>query len=702
MSNKTVYPYGTEGQLPYNVGLVNDLVTGGANKALTAEQGRYIGDYFFGELTPINLAQYTLSHYSLGASSWSGNGQHIVVPVNPGERYVLRVERASGTAWYGYFKDTYTPPTATTDTIPYVSGTSRMSLAAGESNAREITVPARCYYICLCYKDGNGEPCIWTLFSRGANIGTLNNNLSIKVLTPVDLSTLTVNSNSMASNGQWSFGTQGACHLAVPVTPNTYIRMQCYDSTSSGNLYGFCNSTYTPPTAGTAVPYARGCIRMSQTDASGVVERYVPSGAYYLILVLKNGSAETSSWRVWTVSTKPVNQFAVGEEDTSEGSTLATQDVLDRLVQARYVASDPSVSALTLLHFTDIHGDSKAAVNILDFFSKNSSKINDMVNTGDSVYYYWNSSGQDYQWYKNQHLDRALFVLGNHDGASSESWDYKGKEWDFDTYFSDYISSRGVTPPTGYDDPESPYYKACYWHKDYASAKVRLIGLDCMHFNDGVLYTNNDQETWLTEKLQETLTSGNSAYGYSVVFLCHYPIDDYSGANEQWDDTTHKFIYNQKSNGGHVMDASTGRSVTFHSGDSYTAVARFCMRNKVGTPDDYSKGSNNPIAEIIQTWMNNGGKFIAWLSGHTHTEYMYYPTRYPNMLCVGLSQAGNTRGTNEGNRSDSSSMHTSANIIVIDTQNKLFKIIRLGKTLDKNLTAHVSLCYNYSTKTVYR
>lgn len=45
MANSTVYPYGTGGQLPSNIGLVNDLTTGGVDKALTAEMGKYIGRF---------------------------------------------------------------------------------------------------------------------------------------------------------------------------------------------------------------------------------------------------------------------------------------------------------------------------------------------------------------------------------------------------------------------------------------------------------------------------------------------------------------------------------------------------------------------------------------------------------------------------------------------------------------------------------
>lgn len=39
MSNTTIYPYGTDGELPASVGIINDLVTGGADKALSAQQG---------------------------------------------------------------------------------------------------------------------------------------------------------------------------------------------------------------------------------------------------------------------------------------------------------------------------------------------------------------------------------------------------------------------------------------------------------------------------------------------------------------------------------------------------------------------------------------------------------------------------------------------------------------------------------------
>ena len=49
MANKTVYPYGTEGRLPSSIGLINDLDTGGVDKALTAQQGKVIKKMLTGE-----------------------------------------------------------------------------------------------------------------------------------------------------------------------------------------------------------------------------------------------------------------------------------------------------------------------------------------------------------------------------------------------------------------------------------------------------------------------------------------------------------------------------------------------------------------------------------------------------------------------------------------------------------------------------
>ena len=57
MVNTTIYPFGTEGELPASVGIINDLSTGGANKALSAEMGKELGQNIIPSLTGASNTQ---------------------------------------------------------------------------------------------------------------------------------------------------------------------------------------------------------------------------------------------------------------------------------------------------------------------------------------------------------------------------------------------------------------------------------------------------------------------------------------------------------------------------------------------------------------------------------------------------------------------------------------------------------------------
>ena len=131
-----------------------------------------------------------------------------------------------------------------------------------------------------------------------------------------------------------------------------------------------------------------------------------------------------------------------------------------------------------------------AVKKIQDILSKYNPFIDAVVNTGDAVLYYGKATEKypnDAQWWRRTGLaEKSLFVLGNHDGAfgsndkghqeASADWDYMGKAWDFDTFFADYIDDLGITMPKGYDDPASPFYKSCFWLKDFEAAKIRIVG----------------------------------------------------------------------------------------------------------------------------------------------------------------------------------------------------------------------------------
>ena len=85
MANQTVYPYGTDGQLPSSIGLINDLSTGGVDKALTAEMGKQLKTDFdnlqgtVGEEQTVDLSSLTRITYTITSSgTWTSSGARCV------------------------------------------------------------------------------------------------------------------------------------------------------------------------------------------------------------------------------------------------------------------------------------------------------------------------------------------------------------------------------------------------------------------------------------------------------------------------------------------------------------------------------------------------------------------------------------------------------------------------------------------------
>lgn len=418
----------------------------------------------------------------------------------------------------------------------------------------------------------------------------------------------------------------------------------------------------------------------------------------------------------------PEGASASEPESRAEASAIDANDpILNKIRQARYVAAPSRVKAASLgiLHYSDIHGDDVAVKRLHEVMDKYGRYIDVSLNTGDAVIYYAEGTKQypkGTSWWLSTGLpERSLFVLGNHDSAlksndhgyleGSADWDFFGKQWDFDTYFAKYVDKLGYVMPNGYDKPSSPYYKACFWHKDFSDAKIRLLGLDCMHFNDGMRYLTSEQESWLSARLADTLDPGNPSYGYSVIVATHYPLDDLEGDNEIWDGSKHRFVYNQSPKGGRVMNHRTGDVSAFHTPVmvSYVANKRFSLRTRVAAPKEqygYVSGPENPLADIVQSWVDKGVKFIVWLTGHCHNDMLYYPTKYPDLLCVTVDQAGNVRGNSFTDRGEDMESRFCANYYSIDSQNGLFKIVRLGLSMDRFMVRKDVLCYDYINRKV--
>lgn len=334
MANQTVYPYGTGGSLPSSIGIINDLTTGGADKALSAQQGKVIGGYL-GEHLDDKFVAVSLpseSNFSLGANTattdrWTNTtAKHVALPVNPGEKYVLRITEGSGN-FYGLFTD-YVVPTANSSAVYYKSGDGRIEI--GILVDYQITIPTGISYLILTAVNGSGYSSTWSVKKKvspsidddfvakddivnniidggadkalSAEMGKRLANEANKVIIKEDE---VLPSESYAlylhSIGIWR---SGGLHKAIPVTPGDRIRLKVLNSSNGqGNYYAWLTSSYSaPPTDGASVPYVSGTDRIWITDASGWNTLTVPNTAAYLIIELKTGANDTSEWQLQSLN----------------------------------------------------------------------------------------------------------------------------------------------------------------------------------------------------------------------------------------------------------------------------------------------------------------------------------------------------------------------------------------------------------------
>ena len=155
MANTTVYPYGTGGSLPSSVGIINDLTTGGADKALSAEQGKVLKEELddattYGEQTFIDISACEEKDGFPAVSVWAFQPQyietHISIPVTPGQRFRIRSGAVNGSMIFLLKQDDVV---TTNGQIPsFADGvTERIVGVAGEDTI--IVIPATCNYLAI-------------------------------------------------------------------------------------------------------------------------------------------------------------------------------------------------------------------------------------------------------------------------------------------------------------------------------------------------------------------------------------------------------------------------------------------------------------------------------------------------------------------------------------------------------------------------
>ena len=217
-----------------------------------------------------------------------------------------------------------------------------------------------------------------------------------------------------------------------------------------------------------------------------------------------------------------------------------------------------------------------------------------------------------------------------------------------------YINNWGVKQPDGAADSG-----LCYFYKDYASQKIRLIGVDAMGY-DIV------QNTWLQSVLAETLDSNNAAYGFHVVILSHFP-------------------------GAQMVGLKCNYTSLRESGTDHTS--------------EYN-GNIHLMPEAINAFQSNGGIFIGYIIGHYHRDMVNVLEQYPKQLAFAVSSGGVGAGSDSTDyirdftKVVGCKSYDDFQVVSINTYDKTVRLIKVGADTDYYMRKKGTLCASYEIITV--
>jgi len=315
----------------------------------------------------------------------------------------------------------------------------------------------------------------------------------------------------------------------------------------------------------------------------------------------------------------------------------------------RYWLSAVSRSDFKCLFFSDVHGSTTNVQRIIDFANLlGTAHLDAVINGGDTVTSYLENG---VTWYDDIIATSNINVLnccGNHDEYSNAYNNPADKKDVYDAIIAPVVSSvSGIEQPAG-----ASTNGYCYYYKDYDD--VRVIVIDA---NTGTINGfDTTQENWFKSVLADAITNSKS-----VLVVSHSPFNKY--------DT-------------HIVRPNTL---------NWNSWVPFSITDAQYT--DYK------AFDAVDEFIDNGGEFICWLTGHTHFDSIMTNTSYPGQLMISIATARaslhNIDGVSSAYVTTDSGIYDCFDVIGVDTTNKLLKICRIGYNIDSGMKERNIFCYNY-------
>ncbi len=293
------------------------------------------------------------------------------------------------------------------------------------------------------------------------------------------------------------------------------------------------------------------------------------------------------------------------------------------------------------LHFSDVHNDVTRMQRILAYYQANKDWITDIVHTGDIANARF---PEPIPLLAVPGVERVLNVVGNHDALATETgfdWTQRVSDEDlFARYFAPYYKGWGVEMAEN----------TTYWYKDYETFGLRLIGLDCSLMDDAT------QLTWLTDTLEAARVRG-----YHVIIMAHY---------------APAFAVK-------IPCAFTSPLRSHDSGDPYNSLTA-------------------KTQQAVADFMEAGGEFICYLTGHTHSDFFWYSKDFPDQLVVTVDSANfwDANYWSDTLRAFNTKTEDLFNLFSYDLENHVVKVVRVGANVNCLMQKKDVIAVDYKTMQV--
>lgn len=324
----------------------------------------------------------------------------------------------------------------------------------------------------------------------------------------------------------------------------------------------------------------------------------------------------------------------------------------DRILNAEKTF-DFETKPFALFAFTDLHSADYEFNRLMEFYSHYSKYFDNAICLGDFL----ETGVYSYDFIeKNPNSEKLLMTIGNHD-VFIENWEnIIPMETRFERYFKPLIAKWGAVCEEG----------KTYYFKDYPDKNIRLIVIDSMANGKN----GEEQLAWLRNTLKDAKDKK-----YHVIAASHFPILTDSQPLD-------------------CPFTTTGRPI------------RGTM--KIGESDNYAKHDFIPthVEEYqiaVDDFRKEGGVFVTWLSGHVHIDSVELDKKY-NQLCISIETASLkwSKNFSDSQRTMGLKSQDLADAIVVDTTNRVIKIIRAGCDTDRYMKHKDMTAISYADFKVFK